>query len=197
MHPPRSATNDHFPIKQGLARRLRRTVLLPVCVVALFTLLVIFQYDFSGSASNPMIMRVIFYGVTVRTFAILGGLVWLQWRRAPRDLPTAGLTVSNESIAVDFGWGLRSVPLHSVGRIVPVRRRDNETPIALLLASPSVNELSQRDTNRVLHKIGDRWARLHRFRQSTILPIYLFGEDQADRIITAIERRMSTVPREV
>jgi hypothetical protein len=142
-----------------------------------------------GWRDDPMVLQILGYGMVAGTFAILGLFAWLAWRKAPRDVPSAGLTITDEDVIVDFGRGPRTVPLHRIGNVIPVRFRDNQKPRAIVLAPPSVTEFGRRDRTRILTKAKEGGARLHDFKGSIILPLRYFGEDQADRIVAAIETR--------
>jgi hypothetical protein len=183
-----SEDSDHFPIRSDLARRARLgAIVIPGGVAALIATYVGLRGI--GWRDDPIALQVIGYGMLAWTFAIIGLMGWLAWRKAPREVPTAGLTVSDVSVTADFGRGPRTVPLDRIGSVIPVRFREHQKPAAILLAPPSITELGRRDRNRVLAKAKEGGARLHAFKGSTILPLRYFGEDQADLIVAAIERR--------
>lgn len=178
----------HFPLRSDLVRRARLGALVvPGGVAALFAANLIMRGI--GWRDEPMVIQIMGYGLTAAIFAIFGLFGWLAWRKAPRDLPSAGLTITDEDMIADFGRGPRTVPLNRIGKVIPVRFRENEKPRAIVLAPPSVTELGRRDRNRILTKAKQGGARLHDFKGSIILPLHFFGADQADGIVAEIDRR--------
>jgi len=93
----------------------------------------------------------------------------------------------------DFGWGPHVVALQDVVDVVPISPRDGQHPQALLLARSGAAEPSRWDQNRIIHKCSGRWAKLHRFKGSAVLPVILISEDQTEHIVAAIEKRISDI----
>ena len=182
-----------FPIREELARGMRRGVWFLFLVLILFGLLVIFAYDFDAEANSPLIIRTIFYGATAGTFAILMALVWTQWRKAPKDAKATGLEITDRKASVDFGRGKVTIDLGSVSGLVPLARVRAKKPQVIVFLQETGKELSSRDGNRVMHKVGDRWGRVTTFKKNTVLPIFLFGEDQADLILSTLQDRLDRV----
>lgn len=186
-----STVDRRFALDANRARGMQRSYLAPAIVIVLFAALVIFRYDFAGEADSPPVVKAMFYGSIVGVFAILGGLLLLERRKAPKDPDRGFLAVSHRGIDVDFGRGPQHIAFAGITGIVAVRPRADKKPTALLFAQGG-GDLGQRDRNRVLHKVGSRHARLHRFRGAVVMPIYLFGDDQADAIVTAIETHLKS-----
>lgn len=185
-----ASDGDTFRVKPELARHVRRLVIAPLIVLALFTLLVVFAYDFAGEADSPTAVKVLFYGSILGTYAVLTGIALVEWRKAPPNLEAGHVTVSAHDITVDFGNRAERIGLQDIGSVVSIAPPKTSRPQALLFAASKDLSLSQRDHNRVLHKIGSRWARLHVFKKSTVLPLHLFGEDQIDLMIDTIDQAL-------
>ncbi|KQI70419.1 hypothetical protein AN191_18260 [Loktanella sp. 5RATIMAR09] len=190
MNSKASADIIHFALNADRARAMQRSYLAPAIVIGLFSALVIFRYDFAGEAASPPVVKAMFYGSIVGVYAILGGLVLLERRKAPKDAGRGFLAISHRGIDVDFGRGLHKIPFTGITGIVAVRPRDDKKPIAIFFARGAVADLGRRDRNRVIHKVGSRYARLHKFKDAVVMPIYLFGDDQADNIVAAIEAQL-------
>ncbi len=177
---------QQFPVREDIVRKMRWALIPIVFFLVLFVFVVIFAYDFEGTSQGTSIEQAIFYGSILAVFAVIAFLVWNTWRKIPRSPNGAGLVISADGVTVDYGNGPTSIDLTGVTGIVAVAVREGQTPEAAVFCKDPTGDLSTRNRNRVMHKVGRHIARVSQFRGQDVLPLALFGEDQASHIIAAL-----------
>ncbi len=181
-----------FALDPNRVRVMQKAYLAPAIVIVLFAAVVILGYDFAGAAASPPFVEAMFYGSIAGVFAVLGGLLALERRKAPQIPERGFLAVSRSGIDVDFGRGPQRIPFAGVTGISAVRPRADKKPVAIVFHRNATPPLEQGNQNRVMHKIGSRHARLHTFRGAAVMSLYLFGDQQADAIVSAIETHLQS-----
>lgn len=180
------AAVQHFPLRQDLVRKMRWALIPSFVFLVLFTLVVIFAYDFEGAAQGPKGGLQILYASIFGVFATVAMLAGNIWRKIPRRFDGKGLVIGHDDITIDFGHGEKRIDLSGVTAIMAVAARPHQTPEAVVFCKAPEGDLNERDRNRVIHKTTKHIARIHRFRRQEVLPLALFGEDRSLEIIAAL-----------
>ncbi len=175
-----------FPVREDLVRKMRWAFIPITFYIVLFAFVVVFAYDFESASQGTSTEQTIFYGSILAVFAVIAFLAWNTWRKIPRSPNGAGLVISADGVTDDYGNGPTSIDPKGVTGIVAVAVREGQTPEAVVFCRDPTGDLSIRNRNRVMHKVGWHIARVSQFRGQDVLPLALFGEDQASDIITAL-----------
>ncbi|MCU0800483.1 MAG: hypothetical protein MUD11_01695 [Rhodobacteraceae bacterium] len=178
-----------FVVKRG---PLAASWIGPLCFVgiAVYVAYLITQFDGDLGPNPTMLFRAGFYGFISLGIIVPLFMAYSLKRRLPADVASGTLTVDAGGLLFDMGTGPTRIAWSRIAAVHPVSHRAGKPPGALFLPSHVRGPLPQPQAEAALRKFGGRWATVMPHPDGVILPIVLFGLDEAANIEAAFKARV-------